>query len=42
MKSIAFGLTFINAEQTMLDDETNQTVDRIAGALAEQFGAEIR
>ena len=42
MKSVAFGLTFINAEQTMLDEETNQTVDHIAGALAEQFGAEIR
>ncbi|CAM4303250.1 phenylalanine--tRNA ligase subunit beta [Weissella hellenica] len=42
MKSIAVGLTFVNAEQTMLDDETSQKVDHIASALAEQFGAEIR
>jgi phenylalanyl-tRNA synthetase beta chain len=32
----------VNAEQTMLDDETSQKVDHIASALAEQFGAEIR
>ncbi|MDZ7925255.1 MAG: phenylalanine--tRNA ligase subunit beta [Marinagarivorans sp.] len=41
-KSLAFSLTFQNAERTLRDDEIQQAVDNIVKMLAEVYGASLR
>ncbi|MCM0582744.1 phenylalanine--tRNA ligase subunit beta [Weissella diestrammenae] len=41
-KSLAYSLTFIDPEKTLVDDEINTAVERITKQLAKQFDAEIR
>ncbi|MCB1693723.1 MAG: phenylalanine--tRNA ligase subunit beta [Pseudomonadales bacterium] len=41
-KSLALGLTFQHPSRTLTEDEINQSVDRILGALASELGASLR
>jgi phenylalanyl-tRNA synthetase beta chain len=41
-KSIAFSVAFQSSERTLSDEDARQLRDRIVGALAERFGAELR
>ncbi|MBM7616642.1 phenylalanyl-tRNA synthetase beta chain [Weissella uvarum] len=41
-KSIAYALTFVNREHTLVDDDINAAIERITNALEKQFSAEIR
>ncbi|XOV89447.1 MAG: phenylalanine--tRNA ligase subunit beta [Pseudomonadota bacterium] len=41
-KSMALGLTFQHPSRTLTEDEINQSVDRILGALASELGASLR
>jgi phenylalanyl-tRNA synthetase beta chain len=41
-KSIAFSVVFQSSERTLSDEDARQLRDRIVGALAERFGAELR
>jgi phenylalanyl-tRNA synthetase beta chain len=41
-KSIAFSVVFQSSERTLSDEDARQLRDRIVGALAEGFGAELR
>jgi phenylalanyl-tRNA synthetase beta chain len=41
-KSIAFSVVFQSSERTLSDEDARQLRDRIVGALAESFGAELR
>jgi len=41
-KSLAYSLTFVDHEKTLVDDEINVAVERVTQKLAEEFGAEIR
>jgi len=41
-KSLAYALTFVDVEKTLVDEEINAAIARITTALAAQFNAEIR
>ncbi len=41
-KSMALGLTFQHPSRTLTEDEINQSVDNIVGALANELGASLR
>ncbi|MDA9470224.1 phenylalanine--tRNA ligase subunit beta [Enterococcus sp. 5H] len=41
-KSMAYSLTFVNAEATLVDEEINQSMEKVAKALEEQFAVTIR
>ena len=41
-KSLAYALTFVDVEKTLVDEDINAAVERITAALAEKFNAEIR
>jgi phenylalanyl-tRNA synthetase beta chain len=41
-KSLAFGMKFRLPERTLTDDEVNQALAKIVGALERRFGAELR
>ena len=41
-KSLAYALTFVDPEKTLIDEDINAAVERITTALADQFDAEIR
>ncbi len=41
-KSLAFSLTFQNAERTLKDDEIQQAVDNVVKTLADVYGASLR
>jgi phenylalanyl-tRNA synthetase beta chain len=41
-KSLAYALHFVNPEATLVDDDINAAIERIATMLAEDFAAEIR
>ncbi|SJZ38564.1 phenylalanyl-tRNA synthetase beta subunit [Pilibacter termitis] len=41
-KSLAYSLTFSNAEATLTDEEINAAMEKITSKLEEMFGAEIR
>jgi len=41
-KSIAFSVAFQSPERTLSDEDARQARERIVGALAERFGAELR
>ncbi len=42
MKSLAYALTFVDPEKTLVDDEINAAVAKIEQKLAENHHAEIR
>lgn len=41
-KSLAYALTFVDVEKTLVDEDINAAVENITAALADQFNAEIR
>ncbi|ALS38163.1 phenylalanyl-tRNA synthetase beta chain [Enterococcus rotai] len=41
-KSMAYSLTFVNAEATLVDEEINQSMEKVEKALVEQFAVTIR
>jgi phenylalanyl-tRNA synthetase beta chain len=41
-KSVAFALVFQSAERTLADEDAAAVRERIVGALAERFGAQLR
>lgn len=41
-KSMAYSLTFVNAEATLVDEEINQSMEKVAKALEEHFAVTIR
>ncbi|MEI5988669.1 phenylalanine-tRNA ligase beta subunit [Enterococcus termitis] len=41
-KSMAYSLTFINAEATLVDDEINRSMEKVEKALVEEFNVTIR
>ncbi|MBO0440229.1 phenylalanine--tRNA ligase subunit beta [Candidatus Enterococcus ikei] len=41
-KSMAYSLTFVNAEATLVDEEINQSLAKVEKALVEQFDVTIR
>ncbi|MFK4565785.1 phenylalanine--tRNA ligase subunit beta [Enterococcus sp. UD-01] len=41
-KSMAYSLTFVNAEATLVDEEINQSMTKVEKALVEQFAVSIR
>lgn len=41
-KSMAYSLTFINAEATLVDEEINQSLEKVEKALVENFNITIR
>lgn len=41
-KSMAYSLTFVNAEATLVDEEINQSMEKVEKALVEQFNVTIR
>jgi phenylalanyl-tRNA synthetase beta chain len=41
-KSVAFSLVFQSAERTLADEDAAALRERIVGALAERFGAQLR
>ncbi|MEI5995575.1 phenylalanine--tRNA ligase subunit beta [Candidatus Enterococcus mansonii] len=41
-KSMGYSLTFVNAEATLVDEEINQSLEKVEKALVEQFDVTIR
>jgi phenylalanyl-tRNA synthetase beta chain len=41
-KSLAIGLTFQHASRTLMDEEINDSVEKIVASLEAQFGASLR
>ncbi|MGX7243455.1 phenylalanine--tRNA ligase subunit beta [Enterococcus quebecensis] len=41
-KSMAYSLTFVNAEATLVDEEINKSLEKVEKALVEQFDVTIR
>jgi phenylalanyl-tRNA synthetase beta chain len=41
-KSMAYSLTFVNAEATLVDEEINQSMTKVEKALVEQFAVSVR
>ncbi|MGM0217079.1 phenylalanine--tRNA ligase subunit beta [Enterococcus sp. AZ126] len=41
-KSMAYSLTFVNAEATLVDEEINQSMEKVEKALVEHFNVTIR
>jgi phenylalanyl-tRNA synthetase beta chain len=39
---MAYSLTFVNAEATLVDEEINQSMIKVEKALVEQFAVSIR
>ena len=41
-KSMAYSLTFLNTEATLVDEEVTKAMDKVQAALVEEFSVEIR
>lgn len=41
-KSMAYSLTFVNAEATLVDEEINQSMEKVEKALVAEFNVTIR
>lgn len=41
-KSMAYSLTFVNAEATLVDEEINRSMEKVEKALIEKHQVEVR